>query len=310
MLLRLCGFLVSVGGCAAYAPAVPLFSSRPVGPSRCDAPRLDYEDSAMKDINRVGVSDKRQQEINELMNKLRGRGSVGSSSDTGDSERFLARPRPANPVELAARELAVKEDVSGPEVAAEALAASSSSAAASAATAAGEQPATTTTGIGGTWTPPPPQEVEKETHKPKVSTWGVYERPADISKAFGGGRQIGVGGYQPTEEEVAKKRAETEALLAAFTKSLGADIELQEAHRDEILAATKEAKQMLRYGRRPACKCPPRRPHPTEADASVRAPPCMQVPTTAPSPHRYGATGAAVQQLESVRALSSGSDEH
>ena len=248
MLLRLCGFLVSVGGCAAYAPAVPLFSSRPVGPSRCDAPRLDYEDSAMKDINRVGVSDKRQQEINELMNKLRGRGSVGSSSDTGDSERFLARPRPANPVELAARELAVKEDVSGPEVAAEALAASSSSAAASAATAAGEQPATTTTGIGGTWTPPPPQEVEKETHKPKVSTWGVYERPADISKAFGGGRQIGVGGYQPSEEEVAKKRAETEALLAAFTKSLGADVELQEAHRDEILAATKEAKQMLRYG--------------------------------------------------------------
>jgi hypothetical protein len=161
----------------------------------------------------------------------------------------------------------------------------------------------------------------------------VYERPADISKAFGGGRQIGVGGYQPSEEEVAKKRAETEALLAAFTKSLGADVELQEAHRDEILAATKEAKQMLRYGRRPACKCPPRRPHPTETDASVRcdgrrpackcpprrphptgtvrrAPPCMQVPTTAPSPHRYGATGAAVQQLESVRALSSGSDEH
>ena len=124
MLGRLCGILVFVGGCAAYAPAVPLVSSRPVVPSRCDAPRLDYEDSAMKDINRVGVSDKRQQEINELMNKLRGRGSVGSSSDTGDSERFLARPRPANPVELAARELAVKEDVSGPEVAAEALAAS------------------------------------------------------------------------------------------------------------------------------------------------------------------------------------------
>ena len=45
---------------------------------------------------------------------------------------------------------------------------------------------------------------------------------------------------------MAKKRAETEALLAAFTKSLGADVELQEAHRDEILAATKEAKQMLR----------------------------------------------------------------
>ena len=287
MLARLCGILVFVGGCAAYAPAVPLVSSRPVCPSRCDAPRLDYEDSAMKDINRVGVSDKRQQEINELMNKLRGRGSVGSSSDTGDSERFLARPRPANPVELAAQE-PVKEDVSGPE-AASASAASSASASASApaATAAGELPAKTTTGIGGTWSSPPPQEVEKETHKPKVSTWGVYERPADISKAFGGGRQIGVGGYQPSEEEVAKKRAETEALLAAFTKSLGADVELQEAHRDEILAATKEAKQMLRYGRRPACKCPPRRPHPTEADASVRSDgrrPACKCPPRRPHP--------------------------
>jgi hypothetical protein len=241
----------------------------------------------MKDINRVGVSDKRQQEINELMNKLRGRGSVGSSSDTGDSERFLARPRPANPVELAAQE-PVKEDVSGPEAAAAAASsAASASASASAATAAGELPAKTTTGIGGTWSSPPPQEVEKETHKPKVSTWGVYERPADISKAFGGGRQIGVGGYQPSEEEVAKKRAETEALLAAFTKSLGADVELQEAHRDEILAATKEAKQMLRYGRRPACKCPPRRPHPTEADASVRCDgrrPACKCPPRRPHP--------------------------
>jgi hypothetical protein len=86
---------------------------------------------------------------------------------------------------------------------------------------------------------------------------------------------------------VAKKRAETEALLAAFTKSLGADVELQEAHRDEILAATKEAKQMLRYGRRPACKCPPRRPHPTEADASVRCDgrrPACKCPPRRPHP--------------------------
>jgi hypothetical protein len=28
------------------------------------------------------------------------------------------------------------------------------------------------------------------THKPKVSTWGVFERPADISRAYGGGRQV------------------------------------------------------------------------------------------------------------------------
>ena len=31
---------------------------------------------------------------------------------------------------------------------------------------------------------------------------GVFERPADISKAYGGGRKVGVGGYQPTQEEL------------------------------------------------------------------------------------------------------------
>ena len=67
-----------------------------------------------------------------------------------------------------------------------------------------DEPEKSTTGIGGTWSPP----KQMDAHKPKVSTWGVYERPADISKAFGGGRQIGVGGYQPSEEEV-RGRANT-----------------------------------------------------------------------------------------------------
>ena len=48
----------------------------------------------------------------------------------------------------------------------------------------------TTSGIGGSWAPP----TEPETHKPTGSgSWGVFERPADISKAFGGGKRIGVG---------------------------------------------------------------------------------------------------------------------
>ena len=41
----------------------------------------------------------------------------------------------------------------------------------------------TTSGIGGSWAPP----TEQETHKPTGSgSWGVFERPADISKAFCG----------------------------------------------------------------------------------------------------------------------------
>jgi len=48
----------------------------------------------------------------------------------------------------------------------------------------------TTSGIGGSWAPP----TDTEVHKPTGSgSWGVFERPADISKAFGGGKRIGVG---------------------------------------------------------------------------------------------------------------------
>jgi len=110
-----------------------------------------------------------------------------------------------------------------------------------------DAPKKTTSGIGGTWIPNKEGEV-KPKYAPKVSTWGVFERPADISKAYGGGRQVGVGGYQPSEEEMAKKRAETDAKLAAYRKSLGADSAEQDAHEEEIRAAQKEAQQMTRYG--------------------------------------------------------------
>eukprot|EP00466_Bigelowiella_natans_P012253 jgi/Bigna1/128815/aug1.7_g3523 len=39
------------------------------------------------------------------------------------------------------------------------------------------------------------QEFRKKVYKPKVSTWGLFERPSDISKAYGGGRTIKKGEY-------------------------------------------------------------------------------------------------------------------
>ena len=45
----------------------------------------------MKNINRSGTSDARQSQVNELMNKLRKRGKVGSNSDTGASQSFMSR---------------------------------------------------------------------------------------------------------------------------------------------------------------------------------------------------------------------------
>ncbi|CAN0540535.1 unnamed protein product, partial [Ectocarpus sp. 12 AP-2014] len=44
-----------------------------------------------------------------------------------------------------------------------------------------------TGGVGGRWEKPK-EGADVDTHKPVVSTWGVFERPKDMSKAFGGGR--------------------------------------------------------------------------------------------------------------------------
>merc|ERR1719183_2364031 len=75
---------------------------------------------------------------------------------------------------------------------------------------------------------------------PLVSILSVFLTETDA--------RIGVGGYQPSEEEVAQKRAETEARLAAYRKSISGDSAVQDEHEEEIRAAQKEAQQMMRYG--------------------------------------------------------------
>jgi len=101
----------------------------------------------------------------------------------------------------------------------------------------------TTSGIGGTWTGADAASAGE--HKPKVATWGVFERPADISKAYGGGRKIGVDGYTPPEEEVKEKEARTKELLNAYRKSVGVDRELEDKHRAEIEEALKEHEVLM-----------------------------------------------------------------
>ena len=81
----------------AAAPLADAFGSHPAWhvrgkpphAARCAVVRLqkrndaftDYGDSSMKDINRVGVSDKRQREIDEV------RGSPGTALSTGVADR-------------------------------------------------------------------------------------------------------------------------------------------------------------------------------------------------------------------------------
>ncbi|KAF2323783.1 hypothetical protein GH714_036900 [Hevea brasiliensis] len=69
------------------------------------------------------------------------------------------------------------------------------------------------------------QEDNLDLYKPKVSTWGVFPRPGDISKTFGGGRTIRPGDMLETAEERAAKDKHTKQLLAAYRKKIGLNVD-------------------------------------------------------------------------------------
>jgi hypothetical protein len=80
-------------------------------------------------------------------------------------------------------------------------------------------------------------------YNPKVSTWGVFPRPANISKEYGGGRPIPIGGRRLPEndETAAKKEADTQAKLAKYRKGQGINMELEREHEQEITDALAHA---------------------------------------------------------------------
>lgn len=73
--------------------------------------------------------------------------------------------------------------------------------------------------------PEPKQGENLEFYKPKVSTWGVFPRPGNISKTFGGGRTIRPGDVLETAEARAAKEERTRQLLAAYKKSVGLNVD-------------------------------------------------------------------------------------
>lgn len=71
------------------------------------------------------------------------------------------------------------------------------------------------------------QESKDGLYKPKVVTWGIFERPANISEAYGGGRTIKPGEQLETEEEKKARDARTKEVLAAYYKKIGLDVDPQ-----------------------------------------------------------------------------------
>ncbi len=198
----------------------------------------EVDERAMENINRAGPSDKRMADIANKMKQLRKEGKVAGSSIMEESRDLLEikRAAPPSPAPLSPPPPPLISTSREDEGAAVAATPPTS--------VVDKDPKLATSGIGGNWVKP----AVVEGHKPKVSTWGVFERPADISKAYGGGKRIGVGGAQLDEAELQRKAAEAKAKLAAYREKMGTDVKLEEEHAAEIEEALAEGRQLLRYG--------------------------------------------------------------
>ncbi|MEW5314116.1 MAG: hypothetical protein WDW38_005636 [Sanguina aurantia] len=77
--------------------------------------------------------------------------------------------------------------------------------------------------------PPASTQAEVETggeaYQPKVSTWGVFPRPNDMSAAFGGGKNIKYGGELETKEQKEKRESAYRTALVAYKKTSGTEID-------------------------------------------------------------------------------------
>ncbi|WOH04417.1 hypothetical protein DCAR_0623826 [Daucus carota subsp. sativus] len=78
---------------------------------------------------------------------------------------------------------------------------------------------------GTTRSNPATVDENQDVYKPKVSTWGVFPRPSNISKTYGGEKVIRPGEALETAEEKASKEARTRQLLAAYKKKVGLNID-------------------------------------------------------------------------------------
>ncbi|KAI3996778.1 hypothetical protein MKX01_041078 [Papaver californicum] len=65
------------------------------------------------------------------------------------------------------------------------------------------------------------EKDDSDVYKPTVSTWGVFPRPSNISKTYGGGEVIQPGGIQEASGDKAAKDARTKKLIANYKSMAG-----------------------------------------------------------------------------------------
>jgi hypothetical protein len=102
------------------------------------------------------------------------------------------------------------------------------------------QQQTTRSGVGGTWTKPDINATAQviETYKPKTGSWGAFERPKDISKAYGGGRRVGAG---IDETSLLESTRDTRERLQKYREKVGIDVQSEKDNAADIEEALKIA---------------------------------------------------------------------
>ena len=86
---------------------------------------------------------------------------------------------------------------------------------------------------------------DEDLYRPAVSTWGVYERPRDISKAYGGGRSISKEEMDRMDEDL-----DDETTMTASERLAAGILKLEVENEKEIRQAIEKAQAELRRGRR------------------------------------------------------------
>lgn len=90
----------------------------------------------------------------------------------------------------------------------------------------------TTTGVGGAWNKN--DTAKGETYRPANGGWGVFERPKDISKAFGGGKKIEVRSTMEDERRREKEIEATRERLRRYRQNVGIDVQSEKDNAQEI----------------------------------------------------------------------------
>lgn len=81
----------------------------------------------------------------------------------------------------------------------------------------------------------------KQLHKPRVATWGIYPRPANISEAYGGGRNLKPGQALESEETKQEREKRVSSALSNYRRSLGLELDPQvEAEAEDLFQAGEE----------------------------------------------------------------------